>query len=68
MPTEHERFQLRSGVDLRKQLANGLVGAALVQFRDQPLPGTGWHPNGGADLTTYLIGGCVLLYNNEFRL
>jgi Sigma-70, region 4 len=68
MPTESERLQLRSDVDLRQQLANGVVGAALVQFRDQALSGTGWRPDGGANLTTYLIGGCVLLFNNEFRL
>lgn len=56
MPTEAERLQLRSSdIDLRQQLANGVVGAALVQFRDQALAGSGWRPDGGANLTTYLI-------------
>jgi DNA-directed RNA polymerase specialized sigma24 family protein len=68
MPSETEWLQLRSDSGLRQQLANGVVGAALVQFRDQALAGTGWRADGGANLTTYLIGGCVLLFNNEFRL
>jgi DNA-directed RNA polymerase specialized sigma24 family protein len=68
MPTDNERLQLRTDADLRRQLANGVVGAALLQFRDQALAGAGWRPDGGANLTTYLIGGCVLLFNNEFRL
>lgn len=67
VPTETERRQLQSDSGLRHQLANGLVGAALVQFRDRALKDTGWRPDGGASLTTYLIGGCVLLFNNEFR-
>lgn len=67
-PTETERLQLQSDSRLRQQLANGVVGAALVEFRDRGLNETGWRPDGGASLTTYLIGGCVLVFNNEFRM
>lgn len=50
VPTETERRQLQSDSGLRHQLANGLVGAALVQFRDRALKDTGWRPDGGASL------------------
>jgi RNA polymerase sigma factor (sigma-70 family) len=66
-PTDLELQQLRTDDDLRAELADAVVVVALVQFRDQALAGTGWSPEGGAALNTYFIGGCLRLFNNEFR-
>jgi DNA-directed RNA polymerase specialized sigma24 family protein len=66
-PSDLELRQLRSDKDLRVELCGEVVALALNQFREQSIAGTGWRHDGGANLTTFFVGGCVLLFNNEFR-
>jgi Sigma-70, region 4 len=43
------------------------VGLALKGFRDNVLEPGGWSPTGGASLTTYFIGQCLIQFPGVFR-
>jgi hypothetical protein len=65
-PTDAELESLHRDPDIREELATMTVAAALPQFREHALAGGGWHPEGGASLTTYFMGACLLAFPNEF--
>lgn len=65
--TDTEMLELAQDHELRDELCAETVARALKNFRDQATAGTGWHPDGGASLTTFFVGGCVRAFNNEFR-
>lgn len=58
---------LSASTDLRNELANSTVAVALTHFRQRATANTGWRPDGGASLTTYFMGACVLAFPNELR-
>jgi hypothetical protein len=66
-PRADELEQLRADPTLRNELANSTVDQALHRFREQALIGGGWTADGGASLTTYFTGSCLLMFPNEFR-
>lgn len=66
-PSSHELEQLRKDPDERAGLADVVVARALRSFRDKSLSGLGWSADGGAGITTYFIGGCIIAFNNAFR-
>lgn len=65
--TDTEMLELAQDGELREELRAETVARALKNFRDQAMAGTGWHPDGGASLTTFFVGACVQAFNNEFR-
>jgi RNA polymerase sigma factor (sigma-70 family) len=65
--TDTEMLELARDRDLREELCAETVARALKNFRDQALAGRGWHPDGGASLTTFFVGACMQAFNNEFR-
>jgi|GEM_PF-3841975 len=49
-------------------LANDCVTAALTEFRNRALAGTGWkYSEDGASVKTYFITGCVYAFPNVYR-
>ncbi|MDV3136381.1 hypothetical protein [Mycobacterium sp. 29Ha] len=66
-PTAHELSELKVDRDLREGLADVVVAVAMIRFQQQAREGTGWTYGGGASLSTYFVGGCVLAFNNEFQ-
>ena len=66
-PSAVELTALARDAHTRTELCLETAARALKKFRAQARAGAGWHPDGGANLTTYLVGGCVLAFNNEFR-
>ncbi len=67
-PTDDEREVLERDFDERLQLAMDTVVDALTFFRDRVLREGRWSFDGGATLTTYFIGACILSFPNVFRL
>jgi hypothetical protein len=49
------------------ELARDTVAVALRHFRDDVLAKGKWHPSGGAALSTFFIGQCLLRYPNVHR-
>ena len=66
-PQHWELTRLQSEKDLRTGLADEVVALTLIQFREIGIAGRGWHPDGGAGLGTFFVGGCVLAFNNVFN-
>jgi hypothetical protein len=66
-PAGHELDELHRDPVLRQDLAVMVVAVALRRFRDNALIGGGWRADGGASLTTYFLGTCLLVFPNEFR-
>ena len=50
-----------------EDLSASTVADALNRFRDQVLRAGRWIPNGGASLSTYWIGYCILRYPDTYR-
>ena len=67
-PTDAEREVLERDFDERLQLALDTTVDALTFFRDRVLREGRWSFDGGATLTTYFIGACILTFPNVFRL
>ena len=67
-PTDAEREILERDFDERLQLALETTVDALTFFRDRVLREGRWSFDGGATLTTYFIGACILTFPNVFRL
>ena len=67
-PTDAEREVLERDFDERLQLALDTTVDALTFFRDRVLREGRWSFDGGATLTTYFIGACILTFPNIFRL
>jgi DNA-directed RNA polymerase specialized sigma24 family protein len=65
--TSTETLELARDSDLRQELELETVARALNNFRDQAMAGKGWHPDGGANLTTFFVGACAQAFHNEFR-
>lgn len=53
--------------DDRDGLADDVVAAAIITFRERALVGRGWDWSAGASLKTYFIGACVYQFPNAFR-
>jgi len=66
-PTAAELDELHRDADLRLELAVMVVAVALPAFREHALAGGGWRADGGASLTTYFLGACLMAFPNEFR-
>lgn len=67
-PSDTEREQLRDrNSDTAEEVAQMVVMRAVLLFRAQALKGRGWKPDGGAAITTYFMGACVLAFASEYR-
>jgi hypothetical protein len=66
-PTDADRETLASVFDERLELALETVGEALKFFRDRVLRTGRWSHEGGATLTTFFIGACLLVFPTVFR-
>jgi hypothetical protein len=66
-PTDAEREILEGQFDERLELALETVAQGLKFFRERVLLAGKWSFDGGATLTTYFIGACLLAFPNEFR-
>jgi DNA-directed RNA polymerase specialized sigma24 family protein len=59
--------RVRFPPDVVDDLATDTVAHALVRFRDTVLAKGIWRPDGGASLTTFFIGQCLIRYPNIHR-
>jgi hypothetical protein len=66
-PTDAEREILETQFDERLDLALETVAEGLWFFRDRVLRASQWSFDGGATLTTYFVGACLLAFPNVFR-
>jgi hypothetical protein len=66
-PTDTEREVLEAQFEERLELALETVAEALQFFRERVLVPRRWSFDGGATLTTYFIGACLLTFPNVFR-
>jgi hypothetical protein len=66
-PTDAEREILEGDFEERLDLALATVAESLTFFRDRVLRAGRWSFDGGATLTTYFIGACLLTFPNVFR-
>jgi hypothetical protein len=66
-PTDAEREILEGQFDERLELALETVAEGLKFFRERVLLAGRWSFDGGAALTTYFIGACLLAFPNVFR-
>jgi hypothetical protein len=66
-PTDADRETLAGMFEERLELAFETVAEALKFFRDRVLRTGYWSHEGGATLTTYFIGACLLDFPNVFR-
>jgi hypothetical protein len=66
-PTDADRETLDGMFEERLELAFETVAEALKFFRDRVLRAGYWSHEGGATLTTYFIGACLLVFPNVFR-
>ncbi len=66
-PTDRDRETLDDMFEERLELAFETVAEALRFFRDRVLRAGYWSHEGGATLTTYFIGACLLVFPNVFR-
>ena len=53
--------------ETREELANMTVAVAWRRFHRDSLLGGGWQPEGGANITTYFMGACILEFPNIYR-
>lgn len=65
--SEYELRTFASDRDERADQANSTVAHALADFKKRSLQGRGWNPAGGAQITTYFTGGCILAFPNQLR-
>jgi hypothetical protein len=66
-PTDADRETLANVFDERLELALETVAVALKFFKNRVLRTGTWAFDGGATLTTYFIGACLLAFPNVFR-
>ncbi|GAB2689480.1 RNA polymerase sigma factor [Nocardia thraciensis] len=66
-PTPEELSRLNDDHDLCDELVTETVIRAIGRLRRQVDGNTGWDPDGGADVRTYFIGGCVLDFADVYR-
>ena len=66
-PTDREREILEGQFEERLDLALETVAEGLKFFRERVLCAGRWSFDGGATLTTYFIGACLLAFPNVFR-
>lgn len=66
-PSDHERETIEDNFDERLELSLETVAEALKFFVERVLRAGRWSPEGGATITTYFIGSCLLVYPNVFR-
>jgi hypothetical protein len=66
-PTDTEREKIEGTFDERLELALETVAEALRFFTERALRSGRWTSGGGAALTTYFIGACLLAFPNVFR-
>lgn len=64
---EHELRAFAMNFQERNDLAMYVVAHALHDFRTRGRDERGWSPDGGAQITTYFIGGCILAFPNRLR-
>jgi RNA polymerase sigma factor (sigma-70 family) len=50
-----------------EEIAADIVAIALNAFRDKVLRRGRWSPSGGASLSTFFVGQCLMQYSNVFR-
>jgi len=66
-PTDIDREILEGQFEERLDLALETVAVGLRFFRDRVLRAGQWSFDGGATLTTYFVGACLLAFPNVFR-
>ncbi len=66
-PTDVDREILANEFEERLELAFETVAEALKFFRERVLLAGRWSHEGGATLTTFFIGACLLVFPNVFR-
>lgn len=66
-PTDAEREILETQFDERLELALETTAEGLKFFRERVLLTGRWSFEGGATVTTYFIGACLLAFPNVFR-
>ncbi|MBF6548842.1 ECF-type sigma factor [Nocardia brasiliensis] len=62
-----ELKRLRTDPDFRGGVIDIAVAEALQQFKTRSLAGEGWRVEGGASLTTYFVGRCLIDMVNELN-
>lgn len=65
--SEAERATLNESYEDRLELAMDTTARAMTYFRSEVLLKNKWTFHGGATLTTYFVGACLLAFPNEFR-
>jgi hypothetical protein len=63
--SEDERSRVLREPHLLDDLAYMTVAAALHNFKKRALQGGQWRDDGGAQLTTYFMGACILAFAGE---
>lgn len=66
-PTDADRETLATVFEVRLELALETVAEALKFFTDRVLRAGYWSHEGGATLTTFFVGACLLAFPNVFR-
>jgi hypothetical protein len=66
-PTDTDREILEGQFEERLDLALETTAEGLQFFRDRVLRAGRWSLDGGATLTTYFVGACLLAFPNVFR-
>ncbi len=64
-PSEAELEAFRQEPQLFNDLTDMTIARALSKFQDQALRQGGWRTDGGATLTTYFMGACLIAYTSE---
>jgi DNA-directed RNA polymerase specialized sigma24 family protein len=67
MASDEERAELADSYEERLELAMETTARALNYFRQEVLLKGGWKLHGGATLTTYFVGACLLAFPNIYR-
>lgn len=65
-PTYEEMYRLADDPHHVADLVNDTVLRALKRLSRQLDNGDGWNPDGGASVSTFFIGSCVLDFRDEF--
>jgi DNA-directed RNA polymerase specialized sigma24 family protein len=66
-PVVREHAPTAFTADDISELANEVLGEALVRLREQASMGSGWDVDGPASLATYFLNGCALRFPGVFR-
>ena len=66
-PVVREHPQAVLTADDVSELANEVLGEALVRLREQASSGSGWDADGPASLASYFLNGCALRFPGVFR-